>query len=173
MKSTNVMIYLLLILSIVTVQIDVAICAPTEKPLWTKGKYYGGYPTLDKYLTQGIVFEIAPDKKTMKEISIEFPADCYDENGNVSERSIHFSASEIEPLTLARHSNSQTLYFAYLDSFNSNWNTSLKMKWDRKKQSFKIQISSLTDVIEGTYCKADAILSKDAKKGKPRVVSPF
>lgn len=139
-----------------------------QKPLWTKGKYYGGYPSNDKFLEQGITFEIAPDKVTMKEISIEFPAECYDENGVPSPRSIHFSAAEIEPLTLRRVAGSQSLYFAYLDAFGLNWNTELKMKWNREKQSFKIQISSLTDTVENTYCKADATLSKGAVKGRSR-----
>lgn len=143
---------------------------PTPKPLWTKGKYYGGYPTIDKYLTQGIVFRIAPDKITMKDISIEFPAECYDENNVPSPRSIHFSEVGIEPLTLERTSREQQVSFAYLDEFDRNWNTDLKIKWNRAKQSFRIQISSITDYIEGTHCKADAIVAKGAIKGRPGIM---
>ena len=160
----RIMVALLLLTS--TTLLNVANAAPIVKPLWSKGRYYGGFPTLDKYLTQGIIFDIAPDKITMKEISIEFPADCYDENGNVSPRSIHFSPTGIEPITMRRTDQSQSLYFAYLDEFDRNWNTQLRVKWSRNRQSFSVQINSISDEIEGTYCKASAILSNGAKKGR-------
>lgn len=146
---------------------------PPVKPLWKKGRYYGGYPTIDKYLTQGIIFDIAPDKITMKEISIEFPAECFDEVGNIQNRSVHFSAAAIEPLTLARHSRSQTVSFAYLDEFGHNWNTDLKIKWNRERQSFRVQISTITDEIEGTFCKADAVVAKGARRGVPSTRFPL
>ena len=136
------------------------------KPLWSKGRYYGGYPTPDKYLTQGVIFDIAPDKITLKELSIEFPADCYDENGVPSQRSIHFSPVGIEPLTLARNTSTQSLYFAYLDDFGLNWNTELRIKWSRARQSFKVSINTQSDTIEGTYCKGSAPLSNGAKKSR-------
>lgn len=133
-------------------------------PLWRGGKYYGGYPTIDKYLTQGITFRISPDKITMKDVSIEFPADCYDEHGVPTERSIHFSPTEIEPLTLVRTSSRQSVYFAYLDAFNLNWNTELVLTWSRARQSFRISINTLTDTVEGTYCKSNAIIARGAKR---------
>lgn len=144
-----------------------AYAAPVQvKPLWSKGRYYGGYPTLDKYLTQGVIFDIAPDKITLKELSIEFPADCYDENGNPTPRSIHFSPTGIEPLTLSRTDRAQSVYFAYLDSFGLNWNTELRIKWSRSRQSFSVHINTQSDEIEGTYCKGSATLSNNAKKGR-------
>ena len=158
------LLVLLLTTSIITASANAA--PPVVKPLWTKGRYYGGYPTPDKYLTQGVIFDIAPDKITLKELSIEFPADCYDENGVPSARSIHFSPVGIEPLTMRRTDRVQSLYFAYLDEFDRNWNTELRIRWSRDRQSFSVRINSLSDTIEGTYCKASATLSNNAKKGR-------
>lgn len=134
----------------------------TVKPLWKSGQYFGGYPTIDKYLTQGITFRISPDKKTMKDISIEFPADFHDENGVITPRSIHFSPVGIEPITLRRTDRTQSHYFAYLDSFNNNWNTELRITWSRNKQSFKIVINSQSDPVENTFYKASATVAKGA-----------
>lgn len=137
-------------------------------PLWTAGKYYGGYPTREKFFTRGVTFRISPDKITMKDINIAFPADCYDENGVPSPRAIRFSQSGIEPITLRRTSSTQTFHFAYLDDFNLNWNTTLKVTWSRENQRFKIVVNTLTDTVENTYCKSNAIVAQGrggARKG--------
>ena len=140
--------------------------AAPQKPLWKAGQYYGGYPSADKYLENGIMFKISPDKITMKDINMEFPAIFIDENGNESPRSIHFSQANIEPLTLRRRSGTQSLYFAYLDEFGNNWNTELRVTWSRPKQSFKIVINSQSDPIENTFYKASATLTRGTKRGK-------
>lgn len=160
-KIVQIAICLLLSLSFVIVQSSFAE-TPRVKPLWKAGKYYGGYPTIDKYLTQGITFRISPDKVTMKDISIEFPADFHDENGIITPRSIHFSPIDIEPQTLRRTSRTQSIYFAYLDSFNNNWNTELRITWNRNRQSFKIVINSQSDPVENTFYKASATVARGA-----------
>lgn len=137
-----------------------------QKPLWKAGQYYGGYPSNDKFLTQGITFKIAPDKITMKDINLSFPADFIDETGTVSPRYIRFSESGIEPLTLRRTSQLQRLYFAYLDAFNNNWNTELLVQWNRAKQSFRITINTQSDPIENTFYKASATLTLGAIRKK-------
>ena len=139
---------------------------PAQRPLWKSGQYYGGYPSNDKFLTQGVTFKIAPDKVTMKDINLSFPADFIDETGVVSPRYIRFSQGGIEPLTLRRTSQLQRLYFAYLDDFNNNWNTELLVQWNRAKQSFKISINSQTDPIENTFYKASAALTLGAVRRK-------
>ena len=142
--------------------VQAVFAAPPVKPLWKSGKYYGGYPTIDKYLTQGVTFRISPDKVTLKDLSMEFPAEFHDENGVVTPRSIHFSGSEIEPITLTRTSRTQRIYFAYLDAFGDNWNTELRITWSRERQSFRIVINTQSDTVENTYNKASAILTTGA-----------
>jgi hypothetical protein len=156
------LLFLLLIVSVGFTQVSLA----QENPLWTKGQYFGGYPSLDKYLEQGISFKISPDKITMKDININFPAECYDEENNVSERNTHFSQTEIEPLTMTRTDRQQSLYFAYLDSFDRNWNTELRIRWSRDRQRFRVSLHTLSDTLEDTYCKADVILARGARKGR-------